>query len=246
MEELRAAASRMRIADPSATRIDTDVDVATSMFRFDGARVLDLGCGAALFSRLLALKHPTGNFVALDVDRRAHEKNLASEKPANLTFGLGGAESIPAPDASFDMVTMIKSLHHVPLERLDDAMAEVRRVLHPGGYFFVLEPIFAGDHNEVMRVFHDEERVRQEAFEATRRAVAAGLFDLVEEVFFLNEAKYADFEAFHRKHIGVTHTEHKLTKEQLAEVKRRFARNMGPGGARFLSPMRVQLLRRPA
>jgi SAM-dependent methyltransferase len=236
----------MRLADPSATRLSTDLDVATTMLRFDGAAVLDLGCGAALFSRQLAMKNPTARFLALEVDAKAHAKNLASEKPANLTFGMGGAEAIPAEGESFDVVTMIKSLHHVPLDRLDDAMSEVRRVLKPGGYFFVLEPVFAGEHNEVMRVFHDEERVRIGAFEATRRAVSSGLFDLVEEAFFVTESKYADFEAFERKHIGVTHTEHRLTPEQLAEVKRRFARHMGPTGARLLAPMRVHLLRRPA
>lgn len=232
----------MKLADPTATQLSTDAAVAQSMLALDAARVLDLGCGTASFARKVAEKHPGAKITALEVDRQQHAKNLASEKPANLEFGRGGAEEIPYDDATFDLVSMIKSLHHVPLELIDRAFAEIHRVLKPGGHALILEPVFMGEFNEVIRVYHDEERVRLAAFDATKRAVDSGRFALVEERHFCSENKYRDFADFERKHIGVTHTEHRLTPEQYAEVQRRFAKHMTPDGARFLQPLRVDLL----
>lgn len=232
----------MKLADPTASQVTTDAAVAQSMMSLENARVLDLGCGTAAFARKVAEKHPAAKVTALEVDRQQHAKNLASEKPANLEFGRGGAEEIPYDDGTFDLVSMIKSLHHVPQEQIDRAFKEMHRVLKPGGRAFILEPVFMGDFNEVIRVYHDEEKVRLAAFEATKRAVDSGLFELVEERHFLTENRYRDFAEFERKHIGVTHTDHHLTPEQYAEVQRRFAKHATPEGAKFLQPLRVDLL----
>jgi 2-methylisocitrate lyase-like PEP mutase family enzyme len=67
---------------------------------------------------------------------------------------------------------MFKSLHHVPVPLMDQALAEIRRVLKPGGLAYISEPVFAGEFNEVLRLFHDESIVRREAFSAIERAVA--------------------------------------------------------------------------
>ena len=40
-----------------------------------------------------------------------------------------GAEAIPLPDNSVDIVMMFKSLHHVPGALLGDAMREIRAIL---------------------------------------------------------------------------------------------------------------------
>jgi SAM-dependent methyltransferase len=78
-------------------------------------------------------------------------------------IGYSGAQAIPFQDGSFDLALMLKSLHHVPLDLLDQALAEVHRVLRPQGLLYVSEPVFAGALNEVMRLFHDEELVRAAA-----------------------------------------------------------------------------------
>ncbi len=53
--------------------------------------------------------------LALEVDQVQHAINAAIGDLPNVEFGLGGAEAIPAADASFDVAFMFKSLHHVPV-----------------------------------------------------------------------------------------------------------------------------------
>jgi SAM-dependent methyltransferase len=211
------------------------------------ARALELGCGTARQTRLLAAGGRFASILALEVDRIQHDKNLLiDDLPGvpNIRFALGGAEAIPAPDASVDAVFLFKSLHHVPPELLGQAFSEMHRVLAPGGLVYISEPVFGGDYNEILRLFHDEQRVREAAFEATRKAVDEGLFDLVSQTFFLSKVKYKNFADFEQKVIGVTHTEHRLSPALLAQVRTKFEAHLGPDGARFLAPFRADLLRK--
>jgi hypothetical protein len=74
--------------------------------------------------------------------------------------------------------------------------------------------------------------------------VAHGTLELVEQVFFEHPVRFRDFEEFHNRVIGVTHTHFHLTEEILAEVRRRFDAHVTAAGASFLQPMRVDLLRK--
>lgn len=235
----------MKLADLSATTtVCTDRDVYESCLALDGADILDLGCGRAEHSRAIAAAHRTARVTALDVDRVQYARNCASGGPPNLAFALGGAEAIPAPTASIDIVLMFKSLHHVPGDVLDQALDEVRRVLRPGGVAYVSEPIFAGALNEIMRIFHDEQQVRLNAFAALERAVANGRFALLEERFFSVPTQFRDFADFENKVLNVTHTAHRLDAAQRERVRERFAAHMTPEGARFAAPQRLDVLKR--
>jgi SAM-dependent methyltransferase len=145
-----------------------------------------------------------------------------------------------------DLLFVFKSLHHVPGHLLDTALAELRRVLVPGGLAYISEPVFAGEYNEIMRIFHDEERVRAAAFAAIARSVESGALEFVTERFFNTQLRFDDFGHFEERVLGVTHTQHRLSALQLSTVRERFTRHMTPQGARFLQPMRVDLLRKPA
>ena len=128
-------------------------------------RVIELGCGAAQLSRKLLERFAASEVTALEVDERQHAKNITQPQD-RLRLVQAGAQAIPFDDGVFDLALMLKSLHHVPLDLLDAALAEVHRVLRPGGLLYVSEPVFAGALNEVMRVFHDEEVVRAAALKA--------------------------------------------------------------------------------
>ncbi|HQW37478.1 MAG TPA: class I SAM-dependent methyltransferase [Usitatibacteraceae bacterium] len=211
-----------------------------------GARVADIGCGDAALSRRLLGPGMAASVAALEVDRAQHAKNLAAPPVAGLSFHLAPADALPFADASFEAALMLKSLHHVPVARMDAALAEVARVLAPGGLLYVSEPVFAGPLNEVMRVFHDEEAVRAAALEALHRAAARGVMEAVEERRFDTPIAFRDFDDFAARMMQVTHTALAPDAATLAEARRRFEAHLGPGGARFVRPMRVNLVRRPA
>ena len=216
-----------------------------SLVSLDGATLLELGCGKAEFTRKLLAKSSVGSIVALEVDRVQHRLNLESPQDPHLIFGYGGAESIPYDDGTFDGVLMMKSLHHVPVANMDAAFVELRRVLRPGAWAYISEPVFAGPLNEIIRLFHDEEVVRAQAQAAIRRAVGAGVLLEDGEYEFDMPTRYADFDDFVAKHIDVTHSEKNYTPEIAAEVRRLFETHMTPAGANFMKPMRVSFLRRP-
>jgi len=156
-----------------------------------------------------------------------------------------GAESIPLAGAGIDVVLMFRSLHHVPLHRLDDAMNELQRVLKPGGCAYISEPVFAGALNEMIRIFNDEEAVRKAAFGAMCRAVEKGMFELAGETFFLAPVKYQDFADFAGKHFQVTHSERNVSEAQRLAAERLFNTHLGPDGVKLTQQIRIDLLRKP-
>lgn len=233
----------MRIAadPPGPLRDERDLLAALPL---EHAHVLELGCGTARQTRLLLGTGKFASITALEVDPVQHARNLALGDVAGLTFGLGSAEATGCATGRFDAVFLFKSLHHVPGDRLGDAFTEMHRVLAPGGLVYISEPVFAGDYNALLALFHDEQVVRQAAFDATVRAVGAGQFALVSQTFFQARVRYRDFAAFQRTVIGATYAQHRLTPGQLAQVRTRFMAHMTDEGAVFDAPYRVDVLRR--
>jgi SAM-dependent methyltransferase len=235
----------MRLRDPDGGPVLDERELIDALpLNATPARALELGCGTARQTRLLAAGGRFASIVALEVDRIQHEKNLLIDDLPGVSFALGGAEDIPAGDASADAVFLFKSLHHVPLQLLGQAFREMHRVLAPGGLVYISEPVFGGDYNEILRLFHDEERVREAAFEATSAAVEEGLFELVSQTFFRAKVKYKSFADFEQKVIQVTHTEHRLSPALCEQVRAKFDAHVNENGASFLAPFRVDLLRK--
>lgn len=236
----------MQIATDTIELTCPESEVYHRLLALDGRHILELGCGSAVITRDIATAGSDRRVTALEVDRIAHEKNLQIADLPNVTFRLAGAEAIPLADATVDVVFMFKSLHHVPVELMDQALREIQRVLKPGGYAYISEPVYAGAFNDILRLFHDEKAVREAAFAAVQRAVGGGLFALVEELFFHSPMQFADFADFENRILKVTHTEHRLDEALYREVRQRFGTHLGPDGARFLMPVRVDLLQKAA
>jgi SAM-dependent methyltransferase len=233
----------MRLSGDAPGPVLRELDLCTSLMRLAQADVVELGCGRAEFTRAAAERFPEARFVALDVDAVQHAKNVASPHPRNVRFGLGAAEAIPEPDASADAVLMLKSLHHVPAERMDAALDEIARVLRAGGHAYVTEPICAGEFDALMALFHDERDARKAAFDALRRAAVRGPLGLQGEHFWQARRAYASFDEFETRMIRVTHTRHRLSAARLAAVRERFARHADADGAAvFEQSMRTDVL----
>ena len=97
----------------------------------DGAAdVLDLACGDGHLTALLA-RRPRTSLVGLDLC--AADLAIARERGLDATFVQGRAQALPLPDGSQDAV-----LCHLALMLMDEVegvIAELRRVLRPGGTF---------------------------------------------------------------------------------------------------------------
>ncbi len=237
--------TEMRIQDPSVEGVIKESEVYNQLLPLDGAHIIELGCGGAIHTRAIAESGRPASILACEVDTIQHEKNLAITDLPTVTFCHAGAEAIPAEDSSADIVMMFKSLHHVPLEAMDKVIQEIRRVLKPGGLAYISEPVYAGDFNEVLRLFHDEKAVREAAFATVRKAVEQGVLELSGQHFFNTPNNFTDFADFEHKVIGVTHTHHQLSPDLLKTVRDKFESFMSPDGAHFVMPIRVDLLRRP-
>lgn len=239
------SSSSMQFINPNPQFVLNEIDVIKRMIPLEGAHILELGCGAVEKTRVIAEGSSVARITAAEIDPIQHEKNLQITDMPNVEFKSYGAQEIPEPDDAFDVVVMFKSLHHVPAGSLDQALMEIRRVLKPGGTAYFSEPVFAGDFNEIIRLFHDENQVRTQAFNALGRAIKSGMFVLQEEFFFDNVVKMHSFKQFETGVLNATFMDHQLDDALLAEVKQRFMSHESDSGFVFRVPNRVDLLVKP-
>lgn len=223
--------------------IDDELEVLAALVPMSDQDIVELGCGAARLARDLLMRWPGSRVTGMEVDERQHAKNLASPQ-SGLRFVAGGAQAIPFPDASFDLALMLKSLHHVPLPLLGQALREAARVLRPGGHLYVSEPVYAGPLNELVRLFNDEGVVRAAAQSALDEALRGGTWQQVAERRFATPVVFKDFADFEQRMMRPTFADHHIDEAKLAQVGAAFAPHCAAQGACFTRPMHVRLLRR--
>jgi len=228
---------------PDVPVIDEELDLLESLVPLAGRRVIELGCGNARLARLLLERHPDATVTGLEVDERQHAKNRAAPRE-RLSFAAAGAQAVPFPDGSFDLAVMLKSLHHVPIPLMAQALGEVARVLRPGGHLYVSEPEYRGPLNELVRLYNDEGEVRAAAQAALDAALAGGRWTAVAERRFVQPAPFRSFEDFETRMMRPTFADHGLTEALVARVRAAFEPHCGPDGAHFVRPLHVRLLRR--
>lgn len=107
-----------------------------------GEQVLDVGCGTGDLA--LAAKRRTGaDGTVRGVDAGAEMVARATGKAArqglDVMFDVAPAQDLPFPDASFDLVLCTLMMHHLPEDGRRQAIAEMRRVLKPGGRLLVAD-----------------------------------------------------------------------------------------------------------
>jgi ubiquinone/menaquinone biosynthesis C-methylase UbiE len=148
--------------------------------RTEGLRVLEIGCGRGIGTEIIFERFRAREVHAFDIDLEMVElarKRLASYGPSRLTLYVGDAETIAEADASFDAVFDFGIIHHVP--EWKRAIAEVARVLKPGGRFFFEEVTSKALNRWVYRTFLEhptENRFSAKEFvaELERKGIATG------------------------------------------------------------------------
>jgi SAM-dependent methyltransferase len=101
-------------------------------------RVLDVGCGDGQVARLAI---GGGASVAVGVDPTWAQVVVAAERAGGAWYGRAGAGALPFADGAFEAVVACLVFEHI--RDVDEAIAEVARVLEPGGrfLFFLNHPL---------------------------------------------------------------------------------------------------------
>lgn len=111
-----------------------------------GRKVLEVSCGHGGGASWLTRTLGPANYTGLDLNPSGIAFCRARHRVDGLSFVQGDAEHLPFPDASFDAVLNVEASHCYP--SLPRFLAEVARVLQPGGHFLYADFRFASGFAE--------------------------------------------------------------------------------------------------
>ena len=150
-----------------------------------GGRALEVGCGRGVGSEIILDLFGADAVDAFDLDPRMVTRaraRLAGRGPRSRVW-VGDASSIGAPDSTYDAVFDFGIIHHVPDWRR--ALAEIHRVLKPGGRFYGEEVLerFIG-HSLVRRLLEHPRSDRFDVAGFAAELAAVGLDSIaIEELW---------------------------------------------------------------
>lgn len=117
-----------------------------------GLRILDAGCGTG--GTTAELKR-FGDVVGIDLAWEALQPALSRGLGGRLARG--SIEQLPFADAAFDVVTSFEVIYHLGVGSDTAALAELRRVLAPGGLLLLRVPAhdwLRGEHDRLVHTRH--------------------------------------------------------------------------------------------
>jgi ubiquinone/menaquinone biosynthesis C-methylase UbiE len=126
-----------------------------------GENVLDVGCGTGTLTRL-ARERVGESGKVYGIDAAPQMITVARQKAArhnlDIDFQVGMIEQLAFPDDSFDVVLSSLMMHHLPEELKRQGLAEIVRVLKPGGRLLVLD-LMSGQAHET----HSQSMIKRHA-----------------------------------------------------------------------------------
>jgi ubiquinone/menaquinone biosynthesis C-methylase UbiE len=145
-----------------------------------GHRVLEIGCGTGNLALRAQRMHPDAEVVGIDPDPLALERARRKADRAGLPvrWDRGKAGELPYADESVDRVLSAFMFHHLDAAEKKSALAEIRRVLRPGGQLHLVD-VAGHHHGRVGRRMLRNEHLRDNAGEGIpNRMREAGLTDV--------------------------------------------------------------------
>jgi ubiquinone/menaquinone biosynthesis C-methylase UbiE len=152
-----------------------------------GGSVLDVGCGTGTFAIAFAARRPDAKVTGIDGDPEILARARAKSGADAVEWREGLAGELPLADDSVDVVTMSLVLHHLAPAQKREALAEIRRVLKPGGSFQIAD--WGPPHDPLMSaVFYVSQAI--DGFERTAEHRAGRVPALLRDVGFEEVERY--------------------------------------------------------
>jgi ubiquinone/menaquinone biosynthesis C-methylase UbiE len=107
-----------------------------------GEQLLDVGCGTGTLAMEVARRvGTTGRVVGVDPgeEQIARARSKATRRNLPIDFQIGVIERLPFPNQTFDVVLSTLMMHHVPTPLKRQGLAEIARVLKPGGRLVIAD-----------------------------------------------------------------------------------------------------------
>jgi len=106
-----------------------------------GDSVLDVGCGTGEVTLLAKIRAKNGKVYGIDPapEMITVARKKAARKNLDIDFRLGVIEALPFHDGSMDVVTSSLMMHHLPEDLKVRGLAEIYRVLKPGGRLLIAD-----------------------------------------------------------------------------------------------------------
>ncbi|MFH0773688.1 MAG: class I SAM-dependent methyltransferase [bacterium] len=103
----------------------------------DGQCLLDVGCGTGKLILKANSVNPNGHHIGIDISDGVfgNAKDRSEKEGLNVEFQIGDAQNLSFPDKSFDRLSSMHMLYHVP--NIDKAFGEFSRVIKDDGLVLI-------------------------------------------------------------------------------------------------------------
>lgn len=220
-----------------------DIEVLDQLIEVDNRFIVDAGCGAGGLCHALAKRG--ARVLGIEPDPVQAEKNSRAPVVANVGFKQAGAGDIPVEPHTVDGVVFGNSMHHIPAAHYPLVFDEMLRILKSDGFLYVMEPVANGSYQHAIELFHNETKVRLDAYNALVK-YAHSQYGSMREVYYDVDKTFRDFNEFADHYSSLSYNHYIEADVRNDKVKNRFESFQNSHGSYTLTqPMRINLYTDP-